>query len=238
MRVVQQELFETGRTKTEGRDWEQALTRLIGCLAPGNQLRFQESQSRGAIARGLLSPWIENGQEPPESVRHGIQTFLLKHVGDPRIHPARWSDAGDQATSVMRRWLTRASLSAFFELIRDHALDSHWRYREAFWTACLDKDETQTPGWFLAEISMHRREVFESSMEVMDGSKGAACLGDHAVMLAKIKNLIFCEWSHNGKLRVWPDDWKNAPRLNLPSYTRADLTGNGLAVSAEFKIWI
>ncbi|AMN39055.1 EH signature domain-containing protein [Rhodoplanes sp. Z2-YC6860] len=228
MRVVQQELLKLAEPKLGGEAGEQALARLVACFAPGNQLRFQESQSRGEIARGLLAPWIESEQEPTESVRRGVQAFLLKYVGDPRIHPARWSDAGDQATSLMRRWLTRASLSAFFELIRDHALDSHWRYREAFWTACLDKDET-ADAWLVFGRNIH---ASARAIRELNGSygrlEGSGVSGDHAVMLLKIKNLIFCEWSHNGKLRVWSGDWKDAPRLNLPSYTRADLTANGL----------
>ncbi len=239
MRVVQQELLKLAGPRLRAEMGEHALTRVIACLAPGNQLRFQEPQSRGAIARGLLSPWIENRQEPSDSVRHGVQTFLLKHVGDPRIHPARWSDAGDQATSIMRRWLTRASLSAFFAPIRDHALDSHWRYREAFWTACLDKDET-ADAWLVFGRNIH---ASARGIRELNGSygrlEGSSVSGDHAVMLLKIKNLIFCEWSHNGKLRVWPDDWKTAPRLNLPSYNRADLTGNGLPFppNSKFGSW-
>ena len=39
----------------------------------------------------------------------------------------------------MRRWLARASLDVFFKLIEEHALEAHWRYRQAFWLAYLQK---------------------------------------------------------------------------------------------------
>ena len=128
----------------------------------------------------------------------------------------------------MRRWLTRASLSAFFELISDHAYDAHWRYREAFWSACLDKDET-ADAWLALGSKIHASARAVRELNSSYGRlEGAGVSGDQAVLLLKIKNLIFCEWSHNGKLRAWSGEWKNAPPLGLPSYTRADITGNGL----------
>jgi hypothetical protein len=94
------------------------------------------------VARGLLRPWLGAANEPEESIRFQIQDFLLEHLDDPRLKPQRWQEAGEPAINLMRRWLTRASLRAFFSLISDHALDIHWRYREAFWSACLEKDKT------------------------------------------------------------------------------------------------
>ena len=159
----------------------------------------------------LLRPWLAGENEPEESIRFQIQDFLLEHLDDPRLKPQRWQEAGEQATSLMRRWLTRASLKAFFSLISEHALDTHWRYREAFWSACLEKDTT-VEAWLALGSRIH------ASARAVEDLKGAyarldGASGDQAVLLLRVKNTIFCEWSHNGKLRAWPADWPNAPRL-------------------------
>lgn len=226
MRVVQREVLALVSGSMTASDADQSLSRTIAFLAPQGALRFAEPKSRGEVARSLLRPWLERESEPDESIRFKIQRFLLEHLDDPRLKAQRWQEAGEQATSLMRRWLARASLKAFFGLISDHALDAHWRYREAFWSACLEKDST-VETWLALGSRIH------ASARAVEDLKGAyarldGASGDQAVLLLRVKNLIFCEWSHNGKLRAWPADWSNAPRLERKSYTRSELTGKGL----------
>lgn len=227
MRAVQQEVVAMTSSLLRGAGAEQSLKRILVFLSPnGDALRFAEPKSRGELAKGLLRPWLEGGQDPKESIRYQVQDFLLDHLYDPRLQPQRWQEAGEQSTNLMRRWLTRASLKAFFTLISDHALDAHWRYREAFWSACLEKDPT-VEAW----LALGSR-IYASARAVED-LKGAyarlsGASANQAVLLLRIKNLVFCEWTHNGKLRAWSADWSNAPRLERKNYTRADLTGKGL----------
>jgi hypothetical protein len=226
MRAVQQEVVAKASSLLTKPYAVQSLERALACLAPKGVLRFAEPKSRGEMARGLLRPWLVGGNEPEESIRFQVQDFLLEHCGDPRLNAQRWQEAGEQATSLMRRWLTRASLKAFFSLISDHALDTHWRYREAFWSACLEKDST-VEAWLALGSRIHASaravEDLKRAYARLDGASG-----DQAVLLLRVKNLIFCEWSHNGKLRAWPADWSNAPRLGNARYTRAELTRKGL----------
>jgi hypothetical protein len=226
IRAIHQEIIAKVSGLMTRPDADRSLERALAFLAPKEILRFAEPKSRGEMARGLLRPWLEGANEPKESIRFQIQDFLLEHLGDPRLNAQRWQEAGEQATGLMRRWLTRASLKAFFSLISDHALDIHWRYREAFWSACLEKDAT-IEAWLALGSRIHASaravEDLKRAYARLDGASG-----DQAVLLLRVKNLIFCEWSHNGKLRVWPADWSNAPRLGNAKYTRAELTGKGL----------
>jgi len=226
MRAVQKEIVTKASSFLVRPDADRLLKRILEFLAPKGPLRFAEPKSRGEMARGLLRPWLEAEDEPEESIRFQIQDFLLEHLDDPRLKPQRWQEAGERATNLMRRWLTRASLRAFFGLISDHALDAHWRYREAFWSACLEKDAT-IEAW----LALGSR-IYASARAVEDLKRAYARLdgasGDQAVLLLRVKNLVFCEWSHNGKLRAWPADWSNAPQLGRARYTRAELTGKGL----------
>lgn len=225
IRAVQQEIVAKSSGFLTRPAADQSLKRVLAFLAPNGKLRFAEPKSRGEVARGLLRPWL-GGENVPEEIRFQIQDFLLEHLGDPRLQAQRWQEAGEQATSLMRRWLTRASLQAFFSLISEHALDAHWVYRKAFWSACLEKDPT-IEAW----LALGSR-IRDSARAVEDLKGGYARLdgasGDQAVLLLRVKNTIFCEWSHNGKLRAWPSDWSNAPRLERRSYTRAELTREGL----------
>jgi hypothetical protein len=147
-------------------DADQSLMRIFAFLAPKGKLRFAEPKSRGELAQGLLRPWLEGEGQPEESVRFQIQDFLLDHLDDPRLRPERWQEAGEQATNLMRRWLTRASLKAFFSLISEHALDAQWRYREAFWSACLEKDAT-VEAWLALGDRIH------ASARAIEDLKGA-----------------------------------------------------------------
>jgi hypothetical protein len=233
MRAVQQEIVAkaSGLLTRPGAD--QSLKRVLAFLAPEGTLRFAEPKSRGEMARGLLRPWLAGESVPEEIIRFQIQDFLLEHLGDPRLQPQRWQEAGEQATSLVRRWLTRASLKAFFSLISEHALDAHWLYRKAFWSACLEKDPS-VEAW----LALGSR-IRDSARAVEDLKGGYARLdgasGDQAVLLLRVRNTIFCEWSHDGKLRAWPSDWPNAPRLERRSYTRAELTREGLPFPPNAK---
>jgi hypothetical protein len=226
MRAVQQEVVVKVSDTLARSDADQSLKRAFGFLAPGGTLRFAEPKSRGETARGLLRPWLEREAEPDELIRFQIQDFLLKHLDDPRLKPQRWQEAGEPASNLMRRWLTRASLKAFFSLISEHALDSHWRYREAFWSACIEKNAA-VEAWLALGSRIH------TSARAIEDLKGAYARlegadGDKAALLLRVKNTIFCEWSHSGALRAWPVDWPNAPLLGRKLYTRNSLMGKSL----------
>jgi hypothetical protein len=228
MRMVQREMLALSTESLRKQPALDTIARLTAFLAPQDSLRFSEPESRGEIARGLLAPWLDGGREPLDPVRDSVRTFLLQKLADPRLRPQNWTAAGEEATNLMRRWLARASLKAFFDLIADHALDAHWKYREAFWSACLNKGRIDD-AWLALGSQVH---ASARAVRELDGAyarlEGAGVAGNQSILILKVKNIVFCEWSHNGKLRAWPDDWKSAPRLNQKIYAREDVTQKGL----------
>jgi hypothetical protein len=203
------------------------LSRILEVLAPGRELRFG-AELRGDIGRGLLNAWLDGGREPATAQRDAVRDFLLAHLGDPRLRAPNWTPVGEQGTALMRRWLARASLKAFFELIADHALDEQWRYREAFWSACLEKGAIDD-AWLALGSRVHASARAIRDLSGAYGRlEGGRVAGDQSVLLLRVGPLIFCEWSHNGRLRAWPADWQSAPALHRASYTRDDLTRKGL----------
>jgi hypothetical protein len=52
--------------------------------------------------------------------------------------------------------------------------------------------------------------------------------GGQSALVLRIGPLVISEFTHNGKLRVWPVEWRTAPQLGCPIYRRNELTGKCL----------
>jgi hypothetical protein len=203
------------------------LDRSFEALAPEGVPRFGR-ELRGDVGRGLLGAWLEGRTEPSPALREPVRDFLLRHLGDPRLRAADWTPVGEAGTSLMRQWLARASLKAFFEVISEHALDHQWRYREAFWSACLERGAIQDAWLALGYRVYSTARTLRELAGAYGKLEGGGVASDHSVLLMRVGPLVLCEWSHNGKLRAWPSDWSNAPKLYQHSYSRGDLVGKGL----------
>lgn len=220
-RLVQASLLEQLPGFLSGRQAERPLARAVSFLLHEDKLRFDEPDARGALADALIAPW-RSGAMPQPSIQGEVQKLLLRYLGDPRTKPARWNTADKATIATMRGWLSRASLVAFFDVIADHA-DENFRYRRAFWTAYLNANAIQD-AWIALGRDAH---ATARGIKDLDGAYARlwGVGGDQSVLLFKIGNDIFCEWSHSGSLRAWPDDWKNAPVLYRGQYERVDLFG-------------
>lgn len=201
-----------------------ALERALAFLAPEGGLRFPEE--RGPMAAGLAKAWLR-GTVPEAALRGKALTFLLRHLGDPRLKPQSWVAAGEEATRLVRGWLAHASLETFFRLIDEHALDRHWRYREAFWSACLRKGAIED-AWLALGRNVHASARATRALGNAYARLSGSSDPNHAVLLMRIGPLVLCEWSHNGRLRAWPADWRQAPKLGRADYTREGLVMPGL----------
>lgn len=225
-RAVQDDLLSQLPAALNGHSALVAFARSEEFLVHGNKLRFQEPEAQGAIARGLLAPWLRGVAAPPAALQSAVQGFLLKHLGDPRRRKSAWQPAGEEATALMRRWLGRASFQAFFDLISDLASDRQWKYRKAFWSAYLNEEHVDDI-WLALASTLH-----ESAQAVKDLDGAYAKLSGasyQAVLVFRIKHLVLCEWSNIGKLRAWPQAGKQAPRPYEEVYSAGDLKSPSMA---------
>lgn len=187
----------------------------------GNGLRFENRRKN--IADFLLLPFA-SGDPPTERVKDALKGFFLRCYGDPRIHPWRlWEQADERARGVMNRWFVTATLEDFFRVIGKAALESHWQYREAFWRAYLGAGVIDEAWVILGE------RVSRGAMSMLRGAGGgyAQLIGgiqkEQSVLIIKIANLIFSEWSHNGTCRAWIVNDRKAPEMYKQQYKRSDL---------------
>ena len=67
----------------------------------------------------------------------GCRSFFVRHFGHPNLRSRkhRWAGVPEDIRRVVIRWLVERVLDQFFLLIKETALDRHWKYREAFWKA-------------------------------------------------------------------------------------------------------
>lgn len=206
------------------------LERAVRFYNPEGHLRFDEKETNGAMANAMVSPWVRMQRQPSDQLRSDVLMHLRHHLGDPRVDSRqRWAGASPETRQTVRSWLSKLSLDAFFNIVGQFAenegMDHQWKAREAFWGNCLRKNHIED-SWLVLGNNVARhissnRELRGSHGRLLDGNP------NHSVLLMRIGGTIFAEWSHNGRLRAWPVDWKNAPKLFLlpPThfYSQAEL---------------
>ena len=198
------------------------LSRLLTLLECEGRLRFDEQSIRVEIASALLIPFID--QSPAADLKEQLQSFFLHHFGDPRLPSARhrWSGVGEEIRHVLTRWLVKEALDGFIQLIKETALDRHWRYREAFWMACFRKDIIHDARFILgSRASRLRKQLLKQHQGTAGVLRGAE--GGQSVLLLRMSGVTVAEWSHNGACRFWLDGNANAPRLGGREYSGIEL---------------
>jgi hypothetical protein len=192
------------------------LKRVLQILAPAEALRFKSHAAE--TGRALLRVWLDEGPEPDPALQEPARRILLHWLGDPRLRPQRWVAVGEHETTLMRRWLARASLDLFFGLIDDYALPAHWSYRHAFWLAYLERgaisDAWLALGGKVYGSAQATRELGGAYARL----RGLGVQPDHSALLLRIGPLVIVEFSHLGKLRAWLANQQDAPELGCPQY--------------------
>jgi hypothetical protein len=136
--------------------------------------------------------------------------FFYNRFGDPRFsgQSLKWNQVSYDARNIFLMWIAENDLKLFFSIIKQTADNNMWDTREKFWQKYLPKI---TNTWvFLGkdgQIIAKRlsEEVLLGYGELFGGAR------QQSVFAFQIKDYVFVEWSHNGKLRVWHE--KDAPKL-------------------------
>ena len=213
-----------GRDRVE----PERLDRMIEVLEFQGGLRFDDL--RAGIAESLLRPFLTREASPP--IRERVLPFLMRHFGHPNLPTGKrnWRGVRSDLRNVVLRWLVGQSLDAFFAVVKETALDRHWKYRERFWKAHFDGGLIDR-AWFIlgsrARTFIERQAKREElSMGTLHGSEGG-----QSVLLLHISGMpgmTVAEWSHSGACRIWNDGNPEAPKLYESEYSRHGRRGRQL----------
>ena len=188
-------------------------------------------------ASALLLPWAD-ADPPPDHRARLIEVLQSLGGGDPRTKPGAWRPVREQAPqayAVLMRWLTRASVFQFFDIVdrslaRDPAGRTMWAYRRRFWTAYLLGEEGAPmieEAWvaFGNEGARLARQAARENAEA-----GLAAFGNqqdksetHAALIMRVGDWTVVDWSHSAKCNFWRKGTKGAPQLYQTRYPAGTL---------------
>ena len=182
------------------------------------------SASRAKLADALLLPW--RLKQPNDAIQSKLITFLLKHYGDPRIGKNLWYGVSSEAIRVLIGWINGRTLEAFFRILQETA-DSIWQYRQKFWTAYFKAGHIDEAWVALGPDAAAVLKRLDDTKQL----KYANLLGSESsqsILLIRMGQIIFCEWSHNGRLRAQRMDSPVAPEMYKTYYESESLRFHSL----------
>lgn len=188
------------------------------------------------LVRACIQPWSD--REPDAAHKaHLLAELEVLGGGDPRIPGSgRWPQIAEKAPDaygVLLRWLTRASVMQFLEVVdrslREPDARRMWAYRRAFWTSYLLNETGPrierawvafgADGARLARAAA--RETGDKSLSVFGNQSEKS--GQHAALILEIGDLLIVDWSHSGKYNVWRRGERGRPNLFRLQYQAGEL---------------
>ena len=164
---------------------------------------------RTKLIESLLLPFAD--EQPDVELRDQIKDFLFERYGDPRINfSGYWNGVSQEAIDVILSWLVEDALEDFFRLFSyvaetNEDIKRHWKYREAFWKAYLDKGFIDQ-AWVVLGHRMEKGAIDMLSLSAENYGKFVQTQGiqvNQAALIMKINWHVITEWNYNGKYRVW-----------------------------------
>lgn len=186
----------------------------------GGQALSADLKSR--LANALLKPWL-NG-DPSEEIKRSVGDFCVQILGDPRFEGFGWAKVDPAAKAILLRWLTGRTLDVFFDVLRATA-DKIWEHRQLFWTAYY-RSGFITEAWAVLGPDAKRyiqNRYRGSTADLAFGLLGGQYDEGQSVLLMRMGDMLFCEWSHNGKLRAAAIGSSGAPLMYQRYYDASDL---------------
>lgn len=200
-------------------------------------------RTRARLAEALLLPW--QNRDPSPGVRAYIERFLLEHYRDVRVDASRWNDVSEGAKQVLRRWLTKASLEQFLQIVDLTAasVDARrmWPARRKFWYAFYRRGYMREAWVVFARDGVVRGSAIADSdtnrFLPFGRSVGSGFQANHAVLIMRIGDVTVADWSHMGKCHIWTGNNSKAPKLYSSQYYRHELTSGSDFEQVHIGYW-
>lgn len=187
-------------------------------------LRYPEQAQ--ALVDAFLGPWERTA--PPQDRRSTLIKRLLAVLGDPRINRVRWGAVSQARTQQFIQLLNRESIEWFLNIVGQQALAHQWSYRRAFWMSYMNANVI-SDAWVLfgpAAQEVAQRAFRETNGIQRYGRLNRPSSRDQSVLLLKIGDLTISEFSHNGRVWIWPPESSGTPPIFYrASYVPGQVSG-------------
>lgn len=184
------------------------------------------------LVYALLRPWRR--ASPSEAHRGAVSRLLVTRIGDPRLDRSRWDRVranlqelglgaeAEDALAVLRRWVVRAAMREFFEIVAKTTNDPYqWAQRTKFWLAYVDAGAIDD-AWmaFGPRAEQKARGLTDRDATIRHGriSTGGGAESSHSSVIISMGDLRIAEWSHNGACRFWQASDPRAPMQYQKQY--------------------
>lgn len=207
------------------------MERLIGWLKPtdaGAKVVYA-----GFAISELLEPWAK--KSPSEDDQAYLTESIVGLYGDPRVQKGGvWLEVSDVATAVLLRWLTRAYIHFFLDVVSRVESSHLWEPRRKFWSYLYEEgwiDEAWVALSPLgAEVASRIRRSSQSDghstlnygLQTARGSRLHTSL-----LILKIDRKIVVEGSHNYKVHIFDESDRAAPQLFQDAYDCEEIRLSG-----------
>lgn len=187
-----------------------------------------KTEMRVLLANALLLTWWPL-RKVDESVKNTLVEFFVREYGDPRLASPRhyqWEGVEPQALTVLTHWLTGNTLQGFVKIL-ERTADETWRYRQKFWMAYYDQGHVEEAWLALGRdaqvAALGVSHLVQQSPGMRYGRLEGGAAANQSVLLLRIGDMVFTEWSHNGSLRAYKEGEWATPRFYQPRYDGNDL---------------
>lgn len=195
--------------------------RLLDWIKPKGQTA--KTSGASAVIEAFLSPWLK--KECPEDLREHLTESLLDIYGDPRLSgSSRWHDVAPQIKDLMLRWLTKADMRFFIEVVDETQNNHMWPPRRDFWMKLYDQGRIDS-AWVAfcetaadyAELNlMGERKVHAKSRFGRQTARGSRI--DTSLLIMKIGSKIVVDGCHSYKTHIFNANNPDTPKLFQQEY--------------------
>ena len=198
-------------------DQASAQDRLLRWLKPDQAPALQVGASDAVAA--LLAPWRE--RTPAEAVQNRLTEAIVAAYGDPRImRGGIWAGFAEPLKAVLLRWLTKADMRLFCNVITETQNDPQWPPRRDFWLRLFEQhriDEAwvafgSVAGRFAQRLAADTANVHRRFASQTDRQGGTSLL------IMRIGNKIVVDGCHSYQTHIFNANSPLAPKLYQSTY--------------------
>ena len=219
--------------KTVGRDfllWSRVETLLLWLKPPNANARLSGAAES---INSLLTPWLKI--DCPDTFQAPLLERLVSIYGDPRVSNAPvWSGVHAACMDLLSRWLTKADMGFFIDVVTNTQRSHMWPPRRDFWLD-LYRQGMIDSAWvaFCPAAEMYAKKNLIADNEIDTAKRfgrqvAKGSYADTSLLIMKIGRSVIVEGCHSYKTHIFDLNDPKAPPLFAHSYN-----ADGIRVSSR-----